>query len=198
MIGRTARRHPLQRLRPGHLPDLRPLGLGLGGWLQNTNGTSSSTSAERSSGPPDRPSCTPSAAIALIGAIALGPRLGRTFKRDGAGPCRPTTSPGAIGVITVRLVRVQPGLHASAMDWEGIGRVWPTRRSRRVPAGFASSSSIRRRRSGTSVSRSTGYSAVSSPSRSCYWVSPMGAVIIGAVGRRRAAHRRSARAPSHR
>jgi Amt family ammonium transporter len=25
--------------------------------------------------------------VALAGAIVLGPRLGRTFKRDGGGPC---------------------------------------------------------------------------------------------------------------
>src|SRR5205807_4395592 len=54
-------------------------------------------------------------AISLAGAIALGPRLGRVFARDGGGPMLPhNIILGAVGglVFLVRLVRVQPGQHA--------------------------------------------------------------------------------------
>src|ERR1700704_6712218 len=64
--------------------------------------------------------------IALAGAIALGPRLGRKFKRDGGGPM-----PGhdmtiaAVGTIILWFgwYGFNPGSTLSAMDMLGIGRV---------------------------------------------------------------------------
>ncbi len=53
--------------------------------------------------------------IALAGAIVLGPRLGRNFKRDGGGPMMPhDLTIAAIRRIAavVRLVRLQPRQHA--------------------------------------------------------------------------------------
>ena len=54
-------------------------------------------------------------AISLVGAIALGPRLGRVFKRDGGGPPLPhNIILGAVGglILWFGLVRLQPGQHA--------------------------------------------------------------------------------------
>ena len=53
--------------------------------------------------------------VALAGAIVLGPRLGRKFKRDGGGPMLPhdlTIAASRRTAPVVRLVRVQPGQHA--------------------------------------------------------------------------------------
>ena len=53
--------------------------------------------------------------IALAGAIVLGPRLGRRFKRDGGGPMLPhdlTIAASRRSAAVVRLVRLQPGQHA--------------------------------------------------------------------------------------
>ena len=64
--------------------------------------------------------------IALAGAIVLGPRLGRKFKRDGGGPM-----PGhnmiiaAVGAIILWFgwYGFNPGSTLSAMDMQGIARV---------------------------------------------------------------------------
>ncbi len=64
--------------------------------------------------------------IALAGCIALGPRLGRKFKRDGGGPLPPhDLTWGAIGgvILWFGWYGFNPGSTLSAMDWEGIGRV---------------------------------------------------------------------------
>ena len=62
--------------------------------------------------------------VALAGAIVLGPRLGRKFKRDGGGPMMPPRSDdcGFGGTIAVvRLVRIQSGLVAFG---DGLCRDW--------------------------------------------------------------------------
>src|SRR5207302_11055381 len=64
--------------------------------------------------------------IALAGAIALGPRLGRKFKRDGGGPFPAhDLTIGAIGgvILWFGWYGFNPGSTLSAMDWTGIGRV---------------------------------------------------------------------------
>src|SRR4029077_18042482 len=64
--------------------------------------------------------------IALGGCIALGPRLGRKFKRDGGGPLSPPAlTMGAIGgvILWFGWYGFNPGSTLSAMDWQGIGRV---------------------------------------------------------------------------
>ena len=65
-------------------------------------------------------------AIALAGAIALGPRLGRVFKRDGGGP--PPAHDMIIGAVGGLILwfgwyGFNPGSTLSAMDMQGIGRV---------------------------------------------------------------------------
>ena len=64
--------------------------------------------------------------IALMGAIVLGPRLGRKFKRDGGGPLPPhDLTIGALGAVILWFgwYGFNPGSTLSAMDFEGIGRV---------------------------------------------------------------------------
>src|SRR5450432_3276274 len=64
--------------------------------------------------------------IALAGAIALGPRLGRKFKRDGGGPMLPhDLTIAAVGgfILWFGWYGFNPGSTLSAMDFEGIGRV---------------------------------------------------------------------------
>src|ERR1019366_8486426 len=64
--------------------------------------------------------------IALAGAIVLGPRLGRRFKRDGGGPMMPhdlTIACSGGLILWFGWYGFNPGSTLSAMDFEGIGRV---------------------------------------------------------------------------
>src|SRR3954467_13229676 len=64
--------------------------------------------------------------VALAGAIALGPRLGRKFKRDGGGmwPGHDMTIAAVGGVVLwFGWYGFNPGSTLSAMDFEGMGRV---------------------------------------------------------------------------
>src|SRR5437016_14354161 len=64
--------------------------------------------------------------IALAGAIVLGPRLGRTFKRDGGAPMLPHDLTIAVSgglILWFGWYGFNPGSTLSAMDFEGIGRV---------------------------------------------------------------------------
>ena len=65
-------------------------------------------------------------AISLAGAVALGPRLGRVFKRDGGGP--PPAHDLVIGAVGGLILwfgwyGFNPGSTLSALDTAGIGRV---------------------------------------------------------------------------
>src|SRR4029078_13689166 len=65
-------------------------------------------------------------AIALAGAIMLGPRLGRKFKRDGAGPMMPhDLTSAAVGglILWFGWYGFNPGSTLSIMDMAGAGRV---------------------------------------------------------------------------
>ena len=64
--------------------------------------------------------------VALAGAIVLGPRLGRKFKRDGGGPMLPhdlTIAASGGLLLWFGWYGFNPGSTLSAMDFEGIGRV---------------------------------------------------------------------------
>ena len=64
--------------------------------------------------------------IALAGAIVLGPRLGRKFKRDGGGPMLPhdlTIAASGGLILWFGWYGFNPGSTLSAMDFDGIGRV---------------------------------------------------------------------------
>jgi len=125
--------------------------------------------------------------LALTGAVALGPRLGRKFKRDGGGfMVGHDMTIAAIGGIILWFgwYGFNPGSTLSAMDLEGIGRVaanttlaacagclmgltWMYVRTKKWDPGITINGFL------------AGLVAVTAP---CYWVSPLGAIIIGAVG----------------
>jgi Amt family ammonium transporter len=124
--------------------------------------------------------------IALGGAIALGPRIGRRFKRDGGGPMPPhDLTMGAIGgvILWFGWYGFNPGSTLSAMDWEGIGRVAANTTLAACAAGLAAVLFVYPKTKkwdlGISINGFLGgLVAITCP---CYWVSPIGALCIGAV-----------------
>ena len=140
--------------------------------------------------------------IALAGAIALGPRLGRKFARDGGGP----TSPHDLNIAAIGAVILwfgwygfNPGSTLSGMDFEGIGRVAANTTLAACAGGMVAVLFVYPRSKKWDVGMAIngflgGLVGITAP---CYWVSPLGAVIIGAVaGDHRAARHRPAGAPS--
>jgi len=124
--------------------------------------------------------------IALAGAIVLGPRLGRRFKRDGGQPMLPHDLTIAVSgglILWFGWYGFNPGSTLSAMDFEGIGRVaanttlaacaagltamlWAYLSSKKWDAGFTTNGFL------------AGLVAITCP---CYWVSPTGAILLGGV-----------------
>jgi Amt family ammonium transporter len=125
-------------------------------------------------------------AIALAGAIVLGPRLGRKFKRDGGGAMLPhdlvIAASGGL-ILWFGWYGFNPGSTLSAMDFEGCGRVaanttlaacsaglvamlWSYPQTKKWDLGFTVNGFL------------AGLVAITCP---CYWVSPTGALIIGVV-----------------
>ena len=125
--------------------------------------------------------------IALAGAIALGPRIGRKFKRDGGGmPPGHDMTIAAVGGVdpVVRLVRLQPRQHAVG---DGLRRHRPGRDEhdargvRRRARRRCSSCYPRAHKWDTGITINgflAGLVAITCP---CYWVSPFGAICIGAI-----------------
>jgi Amt family ammonium transporter len=124
--------------------------------------------------------------LALMGAWALGPRLGRKFKRDGGGmPPGHNMTLAALGAVILWFgwYGFNPGSTLSAMDFEGIGRVatnttlaacagalvavaWVYPRLRKFDVGLSINGLL------------AGLVAITCP---CYWVSPTGSLAIGAI-----------------
>ena len=124
--------------------------------------------------------------IALAGAIVLGPRLGRRFKRDGGAPMLPhdlTIAASGGLLLWFGWYGFNPGSTLSAMDFEGIGRVatnttlaacaagltamfYGYRGGKKWDAGFTINGFL------------AGLVAITCP---CYWVSPTGAILLGGV-----------------
>jgi Amt family ammonium transporter len=125
-------------------------------------------------------------AISLAGAIALGPRLGRIFKRDGGGP--PPAHDLVIGAVGGLILwfgwyGFNPGSTLSALDTVGIGRVSFNTTLAACSAGLAALfySYIRLKKwdLGLTVNGFLGgLVAITCP---CYWVDPIGAFFIGLV-----------------
>ena len=129
---------------------------------------------------------TVGAVIALAGAVALGPRLGRKFAKDGGGPTAPhDMNIAAIGAVILWFgwYGFNPGSTLSAMDWDGIGRVaWNTTIAA-AAGGLVAVLFVYPRTKKWDVGMSIngflgGLVAITAP---CYWVSPTGALIIGGV-----------------
>jgi ammonium transporter, Amt family len=124
--------------------------------------------------------------IALAGAIALGPRLGRKFKRDGGGPMMPhdlvIAASGGL-LLWFGWYGFNPGSTLSAMDFEGVGRVATNTTLAACAAGLTSMTYgfIQSKKWDISFTVNgflAGLVAITCP---CYWVSPAGAVILGGV-----------------
>jgi Amt family ammonium transporter len=124
--------------------------------------------------------------IALAGAIVLGPRLGRKFKRDGGGlPPGHDLTIAAIGgvILWFGWYGFNPGSTLSALDLEGIGRVATNTTLAAAAGGLTAFFWMYRRIGkwdlGISVNGFLGgLVAITAP---CYWVNTTGAVIIGAI-----------------
>jgi ammonium transporter, Amt family len=124
--------------------------------------------------------------IALAGAIVLGPRLGRRFKRDGGGPMLPhdlTIAASGGLLLWFGWYGFNPGSTLSAMDFEGIGRVATNTTLAACAAGltamfWAYMGSKKWDVSFTVNGFLAGLVAITCP---CYWVSPTGAIILGGI-----------------
>ena len=125
-------------------------------------------------------------AISLAGAIALGPRLGRVFKRDGGGPMPPhNLILGAVGglILWFGWYGFNPGSTLSALDIQGIGRVSFNTTLAACSGGlvalFIAYTRSRKWDLGLMVNGFLGgLVAITAP---CYWVEPLGAFFIGVV-----------------
>jgi Amt family ammonium transporter len=124
--------------------------------------------------------------IALAGAIVLGPRLGRRFKRDGGGPMLPhdlTIAASGGLLLWFGWYGFNPGSTLSAMDFEGIGRVAANTTLAACAAGLVAMAVAYSKNKSWDISYTVngflaGLVAITCP---CYWVSPAGAVMLGAV-----------------
>jgi len=125
-------------------------------------------------------------AISLIGSIALGPRLGRVFLRDGGGPPLPhNIILGAVGglILWFGWYGFNPGSTLSAMDMQGISRVSFNTTMAACTGGltalFYAYARVKKWDLGlTTNGFLAGLVAITAP---CYWVSPTGAFLIGVV-----------------
>ncbi|HEY0307604.1 MAG TPA: ammonium transporter [Acidobacteriaceae bacterium] len=124
--------------------------------------------------------------VALAGSIILGPRLGRTFKRDGGGPMLPhdlTIAASGGLLLWFGWYGFNPGSTLSAMDFIGIGRVAANTTLAACSAGLTAMAVAYIPSKKWDVSFTVngflaGLVAITCP---CYWVSPLGAIILGAV-----------------
>ncbi|HEY5424611.1 MAG TPA: ammonium transporter [Ilumatobacteraceae bacterium] len=125
--------------------------------------------------------------IALAGAIVLGPRLGRKFKRDGGGlPPGHDLTIAAIGgvILWFGWYGFNPGSTLSAIDAAGIGRVATNTTLAAAAGGLAALfivyQRIKKWDMGITINGFLGgLVAITCP---CYWVNAFGAVVIGLVG----------------
>ncbi len=124
--------------------------------------------------------------IALAGAMVLGPRLGRRFKRDGGGPMMPhdlTIAASGGLLLWFGWYGFNPGSTLSAMDFEGVGRVAANTTLAACAAGltammYAYILSKKWDVSFTVNGFLAGLVAITCP---CYWVSPTGAIALGGI-----------------
>ncbi len=124
--------------------------------------------------------------VALAGAMVLGPRLGRKFKRDGGGPMLPhdltMASVGGL-ILWFGWYGFNPGSTLSAMDFEGIGRVATNTTLAACAAGLSAMFVAFPKTKTWDVSFTVngflaGLVAITCP---CYWVSPTGSIFIGLI-----------------
>ena len=124
--------------------------------------------------------------VALAGALVLGPRIGRRFKRDGGGPMMPhdlTIAASGGLLLWFGWYGFNPGSTLSAMDFEGIGRVAANTTLAACAAGLTAMMAAYWMSKKWDVSFTVngflaGLVAITCP---CYWVSPAGSIALGAV-----------------
>ncbi len=124
--------------------------------------------------------------IALAGGIALGPRLGRKFKRDGGGAMTPhDLTVAVVGgfILWFGWYGFNPGSTLSAMDFVGIGRIAANTTLAASTAGLSAIFFVYFRVKKWDAGAITngflaGLVAITCP---CYWVSPTGACCLGAI-----------------
>ena len=124
--------------------------------------------------------------VALAGAIVLGPRLGRRFKRDGGGPMLPhDLTVATVGgfILWFGWYGFNPGSTLSAMDFEGIGRIAANTTLAACAAGLSAMFYAYPKTKSWDVSFTVngflaGLVAITCP---CYWVSPTGAILLGGI-----------------
>jgi Amt family ammonium transporter len=124
--------------------------------------------------------------IALAGAIVLGPRLGRKFKKDGGGPMLPHDLTIAVTgglILWFGWYGFNPGSTLSAMDFVGIGRVATNTTLAACAAGLSSIlyGYLKFKKWDASYTTNgflAGLVAVTCP---CYWVSPTGSILLGGI-----------------
>ena len=124
--------------------------------------------------------------VALAGAIVLGPRLGRKFKRDGGGPMMPhdlTIAASGGLLLWFGWYGFNPGSTLSAMDFEGIGRISANTTLAACAAGLTAmfAAYILNKKWDVSFTVNgflAGLVAITCP---CYWVSPTGSIILGGI-----------------
>ena len=124
--------------------------------------------------------------VAIAGAIMLGPRLGRKFKRDGGGPMPPhDLTIAVIGglILWFGWYGFNPCSTLSIMDNAGVGRVATNTTLAACTGGLAAifvAWSQTRKWDTTAIINGflAGLVGITCP---CYWVSGLGACMIGAV-----------------
>jgi Amt family ammonium transporter len=125
----------------------------------------------------------------LAGAIVLGPRLGRVFKRDGGGmPPAHNLTIAAVGgfLLWFGWYGFNPGSTLSAMDGQGIGRVATNTTLAACAGGIVAmylalwfgDTKGKFDLAFTINGFLAGLVAITCP---CYWVDPLGAILLGAV-----------------
>jgi Amt family ammonium transporter len=124
--------------------------------------------------------------IALAGAIVLGPRLGRKFKRDGGG-MRPghDLNLAALGgvILWFGWYGFNPGSTLSAIDAAGIGRVATNTTLAAAAGGLSAMLFVypRLRKWDMGITINGFLAGLVGITAACYWVNTTGAVIIGLV-----------------
>jgi ammonium transporter, Amt family len=124
--------------------------------------------------------------VALAGGMALGPRIGRKFKRDGGAPMLPHDLVMAtVGgfILWFGWYGFNPGSTLSIMDADGCGRVAANTTLAACAAALSAMLYGYPKTRKWDVSYTVngflaGLVAITCP---CYWVSPTGAIAIGAV-----------------
>src|SRR6188472_2675389 len=125
--------------------------------------------------------------IALAGAIVLGPRLGRKFKRDGGGlPPGHDMTVAAIGgvILWFGWYGFNPGSTLSAIDAAGIGRVATNTTLAASAGGLAAMALVypRVKKWDMGITINGFLGGLVAITAGCYWVNAFGSVIIGLIG----------------